>query len=260
MAAVAAAGLIFLAACGGDDGGDETTGDDSDASESTEEEQAATTPGCDLEDPTFVAQANEDLDSVQVFEEPDGEVVHNVPNPWLEAEDGSGVTSPAVFTTVDGEDPADEDWLHVELPVEPSGSQGYIKAEDVTVSCHAYRITIDREAHSLTLTNEGQQVSEYPVGLGVNDHRATQAGTYFTTVLYESLNPAYGPYAFGLNSYTDDPELREEFDGGAAGIHGTNDPESVGSNVSHGCIRMLNEDITALKDTGLPLGVPVEII
>jgi lipoprotein-anchoring transpeptidase ErfK/SrfK len=44
------------------------------------------------------------------------------------------------------------------------------------------------------------------------------------------------------------------------GIHGTDDPSSIGKDISHGCIRMNNGDITALVETWqLPLGTPVYI-
>lgn len=45
---------------------------------------------------------------------------------------------------------------------------------------------------------------------------------------------------------------------GMIGIHGTNDPSSIGRDSSHGCIRMSNEGITKLAES-VPLGVPVEI-
>jgi hypothetical protein len=45
---------------------------------------------------------------------------------------------------------------------------------------------------------------------------------------------------------------------GEIGIHGTNEPASLGKNVSHGCIRMSNTNITKLAGM-LPLGVPVQI-
>jgi len=38
----------------------------------------------------------------------------------------------------------------------------------------------------------------------------------------------------------------------------TNDPTSIGHDVSHGCIRMRNDDIRTLART-VPLGTPVEI-
>jgi lipoprotein-anchoring transpeptidase ErfK/SrfK len=43
------------------------------------------------------------------------------------------------------------------------------------------------------------------------------------------------------------------------GLHGTNEPDSIGRDVSHGCIRLRNRDITALAEK-LPLGTPVRIL
>ncbi len=53
-----------------------------------------------------------------------------------------------------------------------------------------------------------------------------------------------------------------EFAGGdgVIGIHGTDRPDLVGTDVSSGCIRLPNDVITALvEDIGLPLGTPVTI-
>ena len=44
--------------------------------------------------------------------------------------------------------------------------------------------------------------------------------------------------------------------GGAYAIHGTNAPKTIGRFVSHGCIRMLNEDILDLFDR-VAVGTPV---
>ena len=41
-------------------------------------------------------------------------------------------------------------------------------------------------------------------------------------------------------------------------LHGTNKPETVGQSVSHGCVRLRNEDIERLYDM-VPLGTPVFI-
>jgi lipoprotein-anchoring transpeptidase ErfK/SrfK len=45
---------------------------------------------------------------------------------------------------------------------------------------------------------------------------------------------------------------------GEIGLHGTNHPELLGQDVSHGCIRIANRDIRRLSKI-LPLGTPVEI-
>jgi hypothetical protein len=42
------------------------------------------------------------------------------------------------------------------------------------------------------------------------------------------------------------------------GIHGTNDPESIGKALSHGCVRMHNRDVEALYDM-VEIGTPVMI-
>ncbi len=43
------------------------------------------------------------------------------------------------------------------------------------------------------------------------------------------------------------------------GIHGTDEPGSIGSAASHGCIRMLVPDVIALFSI-TPLGAPVYVI
>jgi lipoprotein-anchoring transpeptidase ErfK/SrfK len=45
---------------------------------------------------------------------------------------------------------------------------------------------------------------------------------------------------------------------GGVGIHGTGDYDSIGSAASHGCIRMLPEDVIELYDQ-VPIGTPVFI-
>jgi len=69
---------------------------------------------------------------------------------------------------------------------------------------------------------------------------------------------AYGPFALGLSGHSD---TLSEFAGGKGqiGLHGTNDPGSLGGAVSHGCVRVPKEVIRALADQ-LPLGTPVEIV
>jgi hypothetical protein len=69
---------------------------------------------------------------------------------------------------------------------------------------------------------------------------------------------AYGPYALGLSAHSD---TLSEFGGGNGqiGLHGTNDPATLGDAVSHGCVRLPNDVIAELAYE-LPLGTPVEIV
>jgi lipoprotein-anchoring transpeptidase ErfK/SrfK len=78
-------------------------------------------------------------------------------------------------------------------------------------------------------------------------------------VLIKAPNPntVYGPYAYGLSSHSD---TLTSFNGGDGeiGIHGNNDASVLGHNITHGCIRIDNAEITRLAGK-LPLGTPVDI-
>ncbi len=67
----------------------------------------------------------------------------------------------------------------------------------------------------------------------------------------------YGPLAFVLSGFS---EVTYDFNGGPGivGIHGTNDPEALGTRVSHGCIRIRNDVIEDLAEF-LPVGTPVNV-
>lgn len=151
------------------------------------------------------------------------------------------------------------DRLHVLLPIRPNGSTGWVRASDVTVSEHPWRITIELTAFRLTLHRAGTPVATFPIGVGKGS-TPTPGGKYYTKELLAPPNPngGYGPYAYGLSGFSN---VLTSFAGGSGviGIHGTNRPDLIGQNVSSGCIRMRNEDITTLAKL-LPLGVPVEII
>jgi lipoprotein-anchoring transpeptidase ErfK/SrfK len=87
----------------------------------------------------------------------------------------------------------------------------------------------------------------------------TPTGTFYVTDFVKTDNDrgVYGPYAFGVSAHSD---RYSEFDGGDGqiGIHGTNEPASIGKDASHGCIRVPNNVISKLADL-IPLGTPVTI-
>jgi len=97
----------------------------------------------------------------------------------------------------------------------------------------------------------------YPVGVG----RAGMqwAGTSYIDGKYR--NPAWSPPAMIKREKPSIPDVipggsphnpmgvaAMTLHGGEYAIHGTNQPSSIGGFVSHGCIRMYNEDITDLYE------------
>ena len=113
----------------------------------------------------------------------------------------------------------------------------------------------------LAVTHREQTIFETTVGVA-RENAPTPLGRYYTTELLRppSPNSVYGAYAYGLSGFSD---TFDTLAGGPGqlGIHGTNDPKTLGTNVSSGCVRLHNDDITYLAESiQLPLGVPVDII
>lgn len=151
------------------------------------------------------------------------------------------------------------EWLRVLLPMRPNGSQGWIRAGDVSLAQHRFRIDVYLAEFRLDVFNSGKLI--YAASIGVaRDNAPTPGGRYYTTELLQPPTPdsAYGALAYGLSGFSD---VFASFNGGPGqlGIHGTNDPSTIGTKVSAGCVRLRNDDILAIGKL-LPLGVPVNII
>jgi len=147
-------------------------------------------------------------------------------------------------------------WVRVQLPKRPNRSSGWVRRGDVRLLTTPYRIVIDRRKRRLTLLKRGRFAKRVPIALGTAA-TPTPRGRYFVTDVIRSNDPFYGPYALGLSAYS--PVLTSYAGAdGQLGIHGTNQPESIGRRVSAGCIRVDNKLIRRLARM-IPLGTPVTI-
>jgi lipoprotein-anchoring transpeptidase ErfK/SrfK len=108
----------------------------------------------------------------------------------------------------------------------------------------AYSIQVSLANRRLSLFRDDQIVSSYPIGIG-KILTATPKGTY--RIINKQPNPGgpFGAMWMGLS--------RPHY-----GIHGTNNPASIGGLVSRGCIRMYNRDVLELARI-VPIGTPVTI-
>jgi lipoprotein-anchoring transpeptidase ErfK/SrfK len=198
------------------------------------------------EGPTYVATAL--VPKVPIYNAPNSAVRQTLSNP-----DTYG--QPLTFLVLDQQD----DWVKVALPVRPNGSSGWVKIEQVSLKQDPYRLDVALKAHQLSLFKDDVLVKTFPIGVGTSE-TPTPGGTYYLRVLIKTTQPngAYGPYAYGLNGFS---QVLTDFAGGDGiiGLHGTNQPQLVGKDVSHGCIRLKNEDILQLVRV-LPLGTPVRIL
>jgi lipoprotein-anchoring transpeptidase ErfK/SrfK len=240
-----AASLLLLSACGGGSGDDKAT-DDNETTTSEASEGSGAFTAAAASDAALVASAVPA--QVQVY----ASASEDEPTTLLDNPNENG--APLVFLVEEEQG----EWLKVLLPIRPNGSTGFVKAADVTLAENPYSIDVKLAEHRLVVTKGDEVIADEPIGVGTAS-TPTPGGKYYLKELLQPPDPngAYGPYAYGLSGFSN--EL-EEFNGGdgVIGIHGTNEPELIGTDVSHGCIRMSNEAITALA-AELPLGTPVHI-
>jgi lipoprotein-anchoring transpeptidase ErfK/SrfK len=148
------------------------------------------------------------------------------------------------------------DWLRVLLPVRPNGSEGWVRADEVSIATLEYRLEVSTADRTVTLLQGDEVVRTFSAAIGTGD-TPTPLGTFYLTELLAPTNHGYGPYAYGISAFSD---VLNSFGGGPGqiGMHGTDDSDSIGQAASHGCIRLSNEDITYLAGI-LPLGTPITI-
>jgi L,D-transpeptidase ErfK/SrfK len=107
-----------------------------------------------------------------------------------------------------------------------------------------FSIQISVSKRRLTLFNDGRLVKIFPIAVG---KMVTNTPTGDFVIVNRQYNPG-GPFGVLWLSLSTQ----------GYGIHGTNDPSSIGKAVSHGCIRMYNRDVLQLADM-VPNGTRVII-
>lgn len=197
----------------------------------------------------IVATAQKPGKGVKVFSKRDAK------KPEQRIERRKGQKGPLVFSATKRRD----GWLKVELPVRPNGSTGWIREQDVNLTVTDWSVKMDLSDHVISVRHKDKTYGEWSIGLGQPD-TPTPPGDYYVTELIQPKQPdtIYGAYVFVLSGYS---EKLTRFAGGNGelGLHGTNDPSGLGSDVSHGCIRLRNSVITKLTER-LPLGTPIQIV
>lgn len=122
-----------------------------------------------------------------------------------------------------------------------------------------YKIEINKKTNYLYLYNHGKVVKTYRVATG-RTSQLTPTGTFVIGV--KIIQPGWKNIPGGhpnnplgsrwLGLVVNQDRAR------TYGIHGTNDPKSIGTNASSGCIRMHNKDVMDLYNR-IDEGVPVWI-
>ncbi len=112
-------------------------------------------------------------------------------------------------------------------------------------------IAINKTKRILTLYEGSKVIKKYPIAQGKTPN-LTPEGKF--TIATKSVNPAWGGAGVAKPVKGGSPQnplgsrwMGISFKGGSRyGIHGNNQPKSIGTNASMGCIRMINSDVEEL--------------
>ncbi len=121
-----------------------------------------------------------------------------------------------------------------------------------------FSILADKSQNILILKSNEEVVKTYRVSTGSNN--CTPVGTF--KIVNKLANPPW--FKAGAVVPPESPEnvLGSRwlgFDISGYGIHGTIEPQTIGQQITQGCVRMLNKDVEELYSM-VPVGTEVEII
>jgi lipoprotein-anchoring transpeptidase ErfK/SrfK len=124
-------------------------------------------------------------------------------------------------------------------------------------------VVIDKSARILTVYIGAEVFSKYPVAVGSNPG-FTPEGQF--TFVSKAKNPRWGGggYASPVAGGAPNNPLGKRWigiskgGGGQYGVHGNVSAYSIGTNASHGCVRMINSDVEEMYEY-IAIGTPLWI-
>ncbi|MHC0036005.1 L,D-transpeptidase [Pseudoneobacillus sp. C159] len=122
-------------------------------------------------------------------------------------------------------------------------------------------VIVNKKTNELAFVNENRIQTVVSVATGATED-LTPEGTFTITV--KAKDPYYRKKDIPGGAPDNPLGTRwigfdaENTDGRIFGLHGTNQPESIGKNVSQGCIRLQNEAIESLFDY-IPIGTKIVV-
>jgi hypothetical protein len=148
-------------------------------------------------------------------------------------------------------------WFRTRLPSRPNGSRGWVRAADVSVYPVNARIVVDLSSRLLLAYRWGRVALRTTVAIGTPE-TPTPIGRFYVDERFRLDSPdgPFGVAALGISAHSD--VLQNWVQGGPIALHGTNDPASIGSAASHGCVRLGNAEMRRLFNLA-PAGTPVLI-
>jgi lipoprotein-anchoring transpeptidase ErfK/SrfK len=153
-------------------------------------------------------------------------------------------------------------WLEVRLAQRPNESTAWIPASAATLTSTPYALALSLSDEHLRVYLDGQLVDDFPAGIGTAQ-TPTVTGSYFVTMMAPAPDPGYGPFILVTSAHSDAIADWDNSGDAIIAIHGpiTSDVDALigntGAQVSNGCIRLHDADLTQLAS--IPPGTPLDI-
>lgn len=146
-------------------------------------------------------------------------------------------------------------WYRISVPGRPNGRTGWVRAASLELWPVQKRLVIYRGARRFEFWDGGELVRAGKVAVGKRGAE-TPTGLFYVTAKFDPTAPILGAYALETSAFS---KLSDWPGGGVVGVHGTPWPWLLGKAVSHGCVRLHNDDILFLRSR-VPVGTPVKIV
>jgi lipoprotein-anchoring transpeptidase ErfK/SrfK len=150
-------------------------------------------------------------------------------------------------------------WYRISVPGRPNRRTGWVRAAALEFHAVKKRVIIYRGARWFEFWDGARLVRSGRVAVGASGAETPLVLIYVTDTFDPAIDPEWailGAYAFETSAYS---KLTDWPGGGIVGVHGTPWPHLLGQAVSHGCIRLHDDDIRFLRNR-VPLGTPVRIV
>lgn len=152
-------------------------------------------------------------------------------------------------------------WLKVRLPVRPNNAAGWVKANYVQLSETHWRVVVHTDARWVDVYRDGKLVRGFRAVVG-KPSTPTPHGLFAVWEKIPEPDPTgfLGPWALHLSAHSN---VLFNFGGGPGrvaihGRDGTSLLDPLGTADSHGCVRVLNQNVIWLAEMLNP-GDPVVI-
>ncbi|MBA3402636.1 MAG: L,D-transpeptidase [Actinobacteria bacterium] len=146
-------------------------------------------------------------------------------------------------------------WYRISVPGRPNGRTGWVPAGAVELRPVRKRLVVDRSERRFEFWDGDRLVRSGKVAVGAPGAE-TPTGLFYVQSKFTPAAEILGAYAFETSAYS---KLSDWPGGGIVGVHGTPQPWLLGQAVSHGCVRLHNDDVRWLRSR-MPAGTPIKIV